>query len=76
MELFKVLSSDPRAAETEMRNQINGYLISISLTRLANTIERRLGDPLGIKAGDIQTLTWEDATGRLLDAVDGILSKT
>jgi preprotein translocase subunit SecA len=74
-ELFKVLSSDPRAAEAEIRNQINGYLITISLTRLANTIERRLGDPLGIKAGDMQTLTWEDATGHLLGAVEGILSK-
>ena len=74
-ELFKVLSSDPRAAEAEMRNQINGYLITISLTRLANTIERRLEDSLGIKAGDMQTLTWEDATGRLLGAVESILSK-
>jgi preprotein translocase subunit SecA len=74
-ELFKALSSDPRSAEVELRNQINGYLISISMTRLINAIERRLGEPLGIKSVDLQTLGWEDATGRIIEGVEGLLSK-
>jgi len=74
-ELFKALSSDPRQAETELRNQVNSYLLSISLTRLISTIERRLGEPLGIKPGDLQSLTWEDAAIRVSDTVEGILNK-
>ena len=74
-ELFRVLASDPRTAETELRNQVNGYLVAISLTRLINTLERRLGEPLGIKTGDFQSLSWEEACGRILDVVESILTK-
>jgi len=75
IELFRVLASNPRAAEVELRNQISGYLVAISLTRLVNSVERRLGEPLGFKAGDIQNLSWEEASGRILDAVDNLLAK-
>ncbi len=74
-ELFKALSSDPRQAETELRNQVQSYLIATSFTRLISTIERRLAEPLGIKAGDLQDLTWEDAALRLSDTVEGMLNK-
>jgi preprotein translocase subunit SecA len=74
-DLFKLLSSNPQAAETELRNQISGYLVAISLTRLVNALERRLGEPFGLKAGDIQDLSWEEASNRIFDAVDAVLAR-
>jgi preprotein translocase subunit SecA len=75
VELFRVLASDPRAAEAELRNQVSGYLVAISLTRLVNSLERRLGEPLGLKADGFQNLSWDEASGRILDVVDNILTK-
>jgi preprotein translocase subunit SecA len=74
-EIFRVLSSDPRAAEIELRNQISSYLVATSLTRLINSLERRLGEPLGLKPGDVQNLSWEEACGHILEIVDNLLIK-
>jgi preprotein translocase subunit SecA len=74
-ELFKIIASDPRSAETELRNQIGGYLVAISLTRLVSSVERRLGEPLGLKIGDLQSLSWEEASGHILDAVEAVLAR-
>jgi preprotein translocase subunit SecA len=74
-DLFRTLANDPRQAEQELRNQVNSYLIAISLTRLISTVERRLGESLGIKPTDMQNLNWEDAAIRISDTVEGILNK-
>ncbi|MBN2258514.1 MAG: hypothetical protein JW704_11980, partial [Anaerolineaceae bacterium] len=74
-ELFRDLVNNPRSAETELRNQVSSYLIATSLTRLINTIERRLGEPLGVKAVDLQTCSWEEATEQILDMGRSILAK-
>jgi len=41
------LLEDPKDLADDLRAQVEAYVTSTTITRLANTIEFRLGEPLG-----------------------------
>ena len=54
------LIDDPKELADELRAQVETYVTSTAITRLANTIEFRLGEPLGLSPADLQELDWSD----------------
>ena len=68
-----LLDSDPQALSEELHAQVEAYVTSINITRLANTIEFRLGESLGLDVSELQELTWEDVAGNIEDRARQVL---
>ena len=54
------LIDDPKDLAGDLRSQVETYVTSTTIIRLANTIEFRLGESLGLNPADLQELDWND----------------
>jgi len=63
------LVNDPKDLAGDLRAQAVAYVTYTTITRLANTIEFRLGEPLGLNPADLQELDWSDVTGKIEERV-------
>jgi len=48
---------------------VEAYVTFTTITRLANTIEFRLGEPLGLNPADLQELEWKDVASQIEERV-------
>ncbi|MBE3038594.1 MAG: hypothetical protein IMZ62_07270 [Chloroflexi bacterium] len=67
------LASDPKDLSEELRAQVEAYVTSTNITRLANTIEFRLGESLGLNGSELQELEWEDVAANIEERVRQVL---
>jgi preprotein translocase subunit SecA len=63
------LVNDPKDLSDEMRSQAEAYVNFTAITRLANTIEFRLGEPLGLNPAELQGLDWDDVAKEVEERV-------
>ena len=63
------LVDDPKDLADDLRAQVEAYVTYTTITRLANTIEFRLGEPLGLNPADLQELDWNDVAGQIEERV-------
>ncbi len=63
------LASDPKDLAGDLRTQVEAYVTFTTITRLANTIEFRLGEPLGLNPADLQELEWKDVASQIEERV-------
>jgi preprotein translocase subunit SecA len=71
--LLTQLVNDPKDLSKELHAQVETYVTSTNITRLANTIEFRLGESLGLNISEMQELKWEDLAERIEDCVRQVL---
>jgi len=64
-EQVRQLSDDPEAFRKWLGPFVAGQIVALNVSRIAGAIERRLGEPLGMK---IEASDWDTAAGRVLDA--------
>ena len=67
------LVSDPKDLSEELHAQVEAYVTSTNITRLANTIEFRLGESLGLNGSELQELEWEDVAANIEERVRQVL---
>jgi preprotein translocase subunit SecA len=63
------LANNPKDLSGDLRAQLEAYVTYTTITRLANTIEFRLGEPLGLNPADLQELDWNDVAGQIEERV-------
>ncbi len=63
------LVNDPKDLQEVLHDQIHAYITSTSIMRLSNTIEFRLGEPLGLDTASMQGMDWEDVTNEVEEHV-------
>ncbi len=63
------LTDDPKGLADELRTQVEAYVTSTTVIRLANTIEFRLGESLGLNPADLQELDWDDVASQIEEKV-------
>jgi preprotein translocase subunit SecA len=68
------LVEDPKDLAEELRAQVEAFVTSTTITRLANTIEFRLGEPLGLNLADLQELEWDDVARQVEEHVHQALA--
>jgi preprotein translocase subunit SecA len=68
------LKEDPKSLSEELHAQVDAYVASTNITRLANTIEFRLGEPLGLNVPELQELEWEEAAVKIEERVKQVLA--
>jgi preprotein translocase subunit SecA len=57
----------------ELHDQVETYVTSTNITRLANTIEFRLGEALGLNVSELQELEWEAVAADIEERVRQVL---
>jgi len=67
------LATDPKDLSEELHAQVEAYVTSTNITRLANTIEFRLGESLGLNGSELQELEWEDLAANIEERVRQVL---
>jgi preprotein translocase subunit SecA len=67
------LVDDPKDLSEELHAQVEAYVTSTNITRLANTIEFRLGESLELNVAELQGLEWEEVTDRIEESVRQVL---
>jgi preprotein translocase subunit SecA len=72
-EQMRSLAEDPREVEDTIRDQIEAFIASLTLTRLIATIEFRLGESLGLEAAELQDLDWDEVAERVEDKTREVL---
>ena len=63
------LIEDPKDLANDLRAQVAAYATSTMITRLANTIEFRLGESLGLNIADLQELDWDSVAKQIEERV-------
>ncbi len=63
------LVNEPKELADELRAQVEAYVTFTTITRLANTIEFRLGEPLGLNPVELQELDWSDVESQVQERV-------
>ena len=64
---------DPKGLSAELHNQVETYVNSTNILRLANTIEFRLGESVGLNASELQELDWEQVSANIEEHVRQVL---
>ena len=64
----KMLKENPKAAAREIRDQLVSSIQNLTVTRLINTIEIRIGEPLNIRSEEIDAAYWGDLTQQIMSA--------
>jgi preprotein translocase subunit SecA len=67
------LGNDPQDLSEELHDQVETYVTSTNITRLANTIEFRLGEVLGLNVSDLQELEWDVVAADIEERVRQVL---
>jgi preprotein translocase subunit SecA len=68
------LLEDPKDLTDDLRSQVEAFVTSTTIARLANTIEFRLGEPLGLNLPELQELEWEDVAKQVEEHVHQALA--
>ena len=68
------LVNEPKELAGDLRAQVEAYVTFTTITRLANTIEFRLGEPLGLNPVELQELDWSDVESQLQERVGQALA--
>jgi preprotein translocase subunit SecA len=63
------LVNDPKDLADELRAQVEAYVTNTTITRMANTIEFRLSEPLGLNSAELQELEWADVAGQMEERI-------
>ncbi len=71
--LLTQMANDPKDLSKELHAQVETYITSTNITRLANTIEFRLGESLGLNVSELQELKWEDLAEKIEESVRQVL---
>ncbi|MCX6033988.1 MAG: hypothetical protein NTV38_03285, partial [Chloroflexi bacterium] len=67
------LVDDPKDLSEELHAQVEAYVTSTNITRLANTIEFRLGESLGLDVSELQELEWDGVADSIEESVRQVL---
>ncbi len=68
------LLEDPKDLADDLRAQVEAFVTSTTIARLANTIEFRLGEPLGLDLVELQELEWDDVAKQVEEHVHQALA--
>jgi len=68
------LVNDPKDLSEELREQVEAYVSATNITRLANTIEFRLGESLGLNVSELQELEWEEVAANIEERLRQVLA--
>ena len=63
------LVDDPKDLAADLHTQTETYVTFTTITRLVNTIEFRLGEPLGLIPAEIQEVDWNEVAARMEEHV-------
>jgi preprotein translocase subunit SecA len=74
-EPLRLLAEGDEKPQQQLKQQVEGRIVAVSVGRMAGTVERRLGDPLGLQPSTLQVMSWAEAADHLFAALESALSQ-
>jgi preprotein translocase subunit SecA len=74
-EQTKSLATADETLRAGIQQQIDQLFTTLTVTRLIGTLERRLGESLNLRPADLISLTWQDISNHIMDAIEGIFEQ-
>ena len=74
-EQLRQLVSSPADIAEDVRDQIRVAVVTMTINRLISTIERRIEEPLDLKAPQLLSYSWNEISTALMQAVEDALEK-
>jgi preprotein translocase subunit SecA len=74
-EQFRLVTQDPEELRDQLRGQADAYLTTLTINRVVGAIERRLGEPLNVRASQFQDLDWNEISGQLQKTAEDVLER-
>ena len=74
-EQARLLKDDREELRDQLRVQIDTYLKTQTVNRLSGAVERRLGEGLSIKPGQLQDADWTDLSSQMMQEVENLLER-
>ncbi len=66
---------DPEALREEVHDQVEQALYSQTITRLLGAVQRRLEDEVALTVPDLETLDWDELSGRVIGAIEATFAR-
>ena len=63
-----LMEGEPQVGRN-LQEQIDGYLVNVTVNRLGAAIERRIGESLDLRPGQVQGSTWDDASEQIFESM-------
>ena len=76
-EQMRRLESDPEDLKDDLRAMVDDYLLGITISRVAGTIERRLGESLNIRSNQFsrEDVAWSEVSTFLMDETERLMQR-
>ncbi len=74
-EQTRLLASADESLRANIQQQIDQLFTTLTVTRLIGALERRLGETINLRPADLVSLTWQDISSRIMDAVESIFEQ-
>ncbi len=74
-EQLRRMEENPDDLRDELRQAIDDYLLSITITRMVGFIERRVGESLGVRSNQFQGVEWGEVVDSLLQETERLLDR-
>lgn len=74
-EQLRQLAAGDDALKDAVLEQIEQLFSTLTINRLVGAIERRLDEPLNLKAAELSNLPWQEVTDRMMDSVESIFEQ-
>ena len=70
-----MIQQDPDELRDQLREQIDSYLLGLTINRVVGAVERRVGESLNLRPNQFQDMEWQEVADILLEEVDRLLER-
>ncbi len=74
-EQLRQLAQGDEALKDTVLEQIEQLFSTLTINRLVGAIERRLDEPLNLKAAELSNLAWQEVTDKVMDSIENIFEQ-
>ncbi|HEX9019614.1 MAG TPA: hypothetical protein VF806_10525, partial [Anaerolineaceae bacterium] len=74
-EQMRSINEDPDTLRSQLREQIDAYVTTLTINRVVGAMERRLGESMNIRPNQFLEMEWVDVSDALLHEVDALLDR-
>lgn len=71
----RLIQQDPDELRDQLREQIDSYLLGLTINRVVGAVERRVGESLNLRPNQFQDMEWQEVADILLEEVDRLLER-
>jgi preprotein translocase subunit SecA len=74
-EQMRLVNDDHEDLRDQLRRLVDTYLMTLTINRVVGAVERRLGEPLNLRANQFQDMEWPEIAHQILQSAENVLER-